>query len=127
MARMSIEESLAARRRTSETRCWSEEVERKLILMLYAPPEALLQSAAAVANDPDGSGKTYQLSVTGPLPDEPQPARANAPRTAIALLRMPKPSPSGLVAPTVLPGLSRSVTGNSRSEEHTSELQSRQY
>ena len=34
IARMSIDESLAARRRTSETRCWSDEVERKLILML---------------------------------------------------------------------------------------------
>ena len=73
---MSIDESLAASRRTSETRCWSDAVERKLILMLYFPPEALLQPAAALANDPDGSGNTYQLSVTGPLPEPPQPANS---------------------------------------------------
>ena len=75
MARMSIEESFAASRRTSETRCWSDDVERKLILMLYSPPEALLQSAAAAANEPEGSGNTYQLSVTGPLLEEPQAAK----------------------------------------------------
>lgn len=72
---------MAARRRTSDTRCWSEEVERKLILMLYLPPDALLQSAAAVANEPDGSGNTYQLTATGPLLEEPQPT-TNAATTA---------------------------------------------
>ena len=39
--------------------------------MLYFPPEAAEQSDAALANEPEGSGKTYQLSVTGPLLDEP--------------------------------------------------------
>ena len=34
MARMSIDESFAASRRTSDTRCWSDEVERKLILIV---------------------------------------------------------------------------------------------
>ena len=64
--------------RTSDTRCWSDEVERKLILIWYWPCEAALQSDAAFANEPDGSGNTYQLSVTGPLLDDPQPAIAAA-------------------------------------------------
>jgi hypothetical protein len=39
------------------------------------PPDAVLQAVAAPWNDPDGSGNTYQLSVTGrPLPDDPHPA-----------------------------------------------------
>jgi len=76
---MSIEESLAARRLTRETLCWSDDVERKLMLILYAPCELLLHSVAAAWNEPDGSGKTYQLSVTGPLPDEP-----HADRSAVA-------------------------------------------
>ncbi len=78
MARMSIDESWAASRRTSETRCWSEDVERKLILMLYLPPEAAEQSDAALANEPEGSGKTYQFSVTGPLLEPPHAASAMA-------------------------------------------------
>jgi hypothetical protein len=41
--------------------------------MLCLPPDTLLQSDAAVANEPQGSGNTYQLSVTGPLPEDPQP------------------------------------------------------
>ena len=45
-----------------------------LILMVYTTPEALLHAAAAAANEPDGSGKAYQWSVTGPLPEEPQAA-----------------------------------------------------
>src|SRR5438270_12590330 len=65
MARMSIAESLAASRRTSDTRCWSDEVDSRLMLILYLPPEALVQLLAAVWNDPDGSGNTYQLSVGG--------------------------------------------------------------
>src|SRR5437868_10377172 len=84
MARMSIDESFAANRRTSETRCWSEEVERKLILMLYLPPEPAEHSCAALANEPEGSGKTYQFSVTGPLPEPPQAASAIAATAAPA-------------------------------------------
>src|SRR5690242_21189007 len=61
MARMSIAESFAASRRTSETRCWSDEVDSRLMLILYLPPDALVQLFAAAWNDPDGSGKTYQL------------------------------------------------------------------
>ena len=78
IARMSIEGSLAASRRTSDTRCWSEDVERKLILIVYLPCEAAEQSAAALANEPEGSGNTYQFSVTGPLPDEPHAATTSA-------------------------------------------------
>ncbi len=85
IARMSIEESFAASRRTSDTRCWSEAVERKLIAMLYLPPDALLQALAAAANDPDGSGNTYQLSVMGPLLAEPHPVHNS---------RLPLPRPA---------------------------------
>src|ERR1700734_1106363 len=64
IARMSIDESPAASRRTSETRCWSDDVERKLIAMLYLPPESFEHCWAAFANEPDGSGNTYQVRVT---------------------------------------------------------------
>ncbi len=51
--------------------------------MLYLPPEALLHDAAAAANEPDGSGNTYQFNVTGPLPlEDPQPAMMAAVNTA---------------------------------------------
>jgi hypothetical protein len=53
-------------------------VERKLILMVYSPCEAALQSAAALANEPEGYRNTYQLSVTGPFVDEPHAASATA-------------------------------------------------
>ena len=59
--------------------------------MLYLPPESLLQLAAAAANEPEGSGNTYQLMVTGPLPEPPQPASrasaATAPTTVASRLR----------------------------------------
>jgi hypothetical protein len=51
-------------------------------LIVYLPPDAALHSEAAFANDPDGSGNTYQLSVGGPLLEEPQPAIAAAARAA---------------------------------------------
>jgi hypothetical protein len=53
----------------------------------YAPWELAEQSAAALANEPDGSGNTYQFSVTGPLPDEPQAA------SAIAVTAIPNITP----------------------------------
>ena len=67
-------ESFAASRRTSDTRCWSDEVDSRLILMLYLPPEALLQLLAAVWKDPEGSGKTYQLRVGVPPLEDPHAA-----------------------------------------------------
>jgi hypothetical protein len=61
-------------------------VERKLIWMLYFPPEPAEQSCAALANEPEGSGKTYQFNVTGPLLEDPQAANtivvSPAPRIA---------------------------------------------
>jgi hypothetical protein len=42
------------------------------------PPDAALQALAAAAKDPEGSGNTYQLRVTGPFPEEPQPALISA-------------------------------------------------
>ena len=74
IARMSIEESFAASLRTSDTRCPSEDVERKLILMLYLPPDCWLHCVAAAWNEPEGSGNTYQLIVTGPFFADPQAA-----------------------------------------------------
>ncbi len=59
MPTMSIELSLAASRRTS---CWRWEsawVGSVLIAIEYLPPDACVQTFAACANDPDGSGKTY--------------------------------------------------------------------
>src|ERR1700752_2227911 len=47
IARMSIDGSFAARRRTRDTRCWSDEVDRKLMAILYFPFDAALQFAAA--------------------------------------------------------------------------------
>ena len=73
MPMMSMELSLAARRRTSSWRWPSASVGSVFSAILYLPPEACEQTCAACANDPDGSGKMYQLSVGGPL-DPPQPA-----------------------------------------------------
>jgi hypothetical protein len=58
-----------------------------LIAILYLPSELAEQSEAALANDPDGSGNTYQFTTTAPLPDEPQAARA------IAVTNIPKVAP----------------------------------
>ena len=73
MPMMSMELSLAARRRTSSWRWPSASVGSVFSAILYLPPEACEQTCAACANDPDGSGKMYQLSVGGPL-EPPQPA-----------------------------------------------------
>jgi hypothetical protein len=56
-------------------------------LIVYLPPEALEQSAAALANDPEGSGNTYQLIVTGPFDDEPHAANAITAAAAIKPVR----------------------------------------
>jgi hypothetical protein len=40
------------------------------------PCEFWLHPVAAAWNEPEGSGKTYQLSVTGPLLEESQAARS---------------------------------------------------
>src|ERR1019366_4014389 len=90
IARMSIEESLAASRRTSDTRCWSDAVESRLMLIVYLPPEAALQALAAAANDPEGSGNTYQLSATGPLALDPPHAASTI--VAAAALRPASPA-----------------------------------
>jgi hypothetical protein len=42
-------------------------------LIVYLPPDALEQFAAAAANEPEGSGNTYQFKVTGPLDDDDEP------------------------------------------------------
>jgi hypothetical protein len=56
--------------------------------MLYSPFEAFEHSAAALTNDPDGSGKMYQLTVGVPeeleLLAHPDASRA----TAVARARM---------------------------------------
>jgi hypothetical protein len=97
---MSIELSLAASRRTSWTRCESESVGSRLIAILYRPPDAAVHSAAALANDPDGSGNTYQVSVGGPeLLDPPQP-ESKAPSVSPAVARAAKPR--ALSAPPTL-------------------------
>ncbi len=62
--------------------------------MLYWPPESLLQAAAALANEPEGSGNTYQLSVGGPLPDEPHADSASTAMSAARLLSAPRLNPS---------------------------------
>ena len=49
------------------------------------------------ANEPDGSGKTYQLSVAGPLLEEPQPARTAA-ATSASTASSPTRGPFGPVA-----------------------------
>jgi hypothetical protein len=68
-------------------------VERKLILIVYAPWEPALQAEAALANEPDGSGNTYQFRVTGPLLDEPQAA------SAIAVAAIPSRTPNWRTLP----------------------------
>jgi hypothetical protein len=55
-------------------------------LIVYLPPELFAQSAAALANEPDGSGNTYQFRVTGPLLDDPQLASRTDARSAPATL-----------------------------------------
>src|SRR6185437_411090 len=81
MPMMSMELSLAARRRTSCWRCPSASVGSVFSSILYLPPEACEQTCAACANDPDGSGKMYHCSVGGPL-DPPHPAMTPATKAA---------------------------------------------
>src|SRR5918996_1823625 len=72
---MSMLESLAASRRTSESRCWSASLDSALNTIRYRPPDCSLQRLAASVNDPDGSWKTHRFSVAGPPEDpDPQPA-----------------------------------------------------
>src|SRR6201995_4267686 len=96
MPTMSMELSLAARRRTSAWRWPSASVGRVFSAILYLPPEACEQTWAACANDPDGSGKMYQLSVGGPL-DPPHPAMTPAAKAAARPVR--PPLKSALTAP----------------------------
>ena len=59
MPMMSIELSLAARRRTSCWRWASAWVGSVLIWIEYLPCAAAVQTLAACANEPEGSGKAY--------------------------------------------------------------------
>src|ERR1700744_4421145 len=93
---MSMELSFAAKRRTSSCRWPSASVGRVFSAILYFPPEACEQPGAAGANDPDGSGKMYQLRVGGPL-DPPHPAMS--PATNAAATPVSPPLPSALTAP----------------------------
>ena len=68
---MSSELSLAALRRTSCSRWPSAADGSSRIWMLYSPPEAAEQAAAAAAKLPDGSWKMYQFSVGVPPPPPP--------------------------------------------------------
>src|SRR2546429_6219965 len=76
--------------------------------MLYAPPDALLQLVAAAANEPDGSGNTYQLSVTGPFElDEPHAARRTVVSAAAAVVTQrlrPLDPPGPCLVPDPPPG-----------------------
>jgi hypothetical protein len=87
---MSMPLSLAARRRTSCVRRPSESLGSEFSAMLYLPPDAAEHALAAAANEPEGSGKLYQLSV-GVLPLElPQPA-ISAPVASTAATRAAGP------------------------------------
>ena len=57
------------------------------MLILYLPPDALEQPAAADANEPEGSGNTYQFRVVCRLELPPQAANANAATAAASPVR----------------------------------------
>ena len=112
-------ESPAASRRTSDTRCWSDEVERKLILMLYLPPEAVEHSWRRPSRMiPRAPGTRTNSASPDHLPDEP-PHAASA-TVAQRSNRQGLSHPALVTAPTaasrfshstaleLLPGLDRS-------------------
>src|SRR4051794_40697174 len=76
----SIDESSAARRRTSDWRWVSGSLPKALNLMRYRPLDCCEQRSAAFLNEPDGSLYAHQLSVTRPfwLSLPPQAATATS-------------------------------------------------
>jgi hypothetical protein len=97
---MSRELSLAALRRTSCERWPSAAVGSSRIWMLYSPPDAAEQAAAAAAKLPDGLWKIYQLSVGVPPPPPvvppPHAASSTAAMATISPRRQPRNPPSPL-------------------------------
>ena len=83
---------MAALRRTSCSRWPSAAAGSSRIWMVYSPPEAAEQLAAAAAKLPDGSWKMYQFSVGVPPPlvaalAPPQAASSTAARATSRLRR----------------------------------------
>src|SRR4051812_10061913 len=86
MPMMSTLESLAARRRTISSRCWSASVGSGCVTILYLPPDSFEHFSAADVKEPDGSLNTYQLSFTGPPEEDepPQPLAVDAASASVA-------------------------------------------